>query len=493
SFVVENQPSMPQGKFQLILRTGVQFSVRTRLLVNFPELNNNMKVKVSMDRDAPQKKGYRHFNVLGTSSKDLNMTDKQNGGLVADFRHLTLKEQKNGGGTKGVSDVSLSVTEELHIMYFNTEFQLNGFSVELQASSLPVIVISNSSQQLSACASILWFNMLSQDNKDVMFFVNAPSAPWPQFGEMLSWQFLSATKLGLNPDQLEMIAQKLFGRQTNYDTLKVSWPKFSKESSPDTFWVWFDSILVMVSTYLQDLWRDGLIMGFVSKGREKVLLKRKQRGTFLFRFSERVNGGITFSWVDNDSNGKPEVKTIQPFTKNDLSQIPFQEIVRNFLIIEPDNVPENPLLYLYPNTPRDVAFEKYYTAESGGASPFIEYIKTKLMFVAKRNSVEAMSPMSCDMAQGEDSQLMNDLCEEAVGQAGNLRPLEAALEMGEPMHDPMLPEMENVCPLYPEDLLEPHSNSHLADSEVFQDVSMLPVLTLQEIASLSPQSCVNLF
>lgn len=48
--------------------------------------------------------------------------------------------------------------------------------------------------------------------QDVMFFVNAPSAPWPRFGEMLSWQFLAATKLGLNADQLEMIAQKLFGK-----------------------------------------------------------------------------------------------------------------------------------------------------------------------------------------------------------------------------------------------------------------------------------------
>lgn len=34
-----------------------------------------------------------------------------------------------------------------------------------QASSLPVVIISNSSQQQSAWASILWFNMISQDTK----------------------------------------------------------------------------------------------------------------------------------------------------------------------------------------------------------------------------------------------------------------------------------------------------------------------------------------
>uniref|UniRef100_A0AAQ4S8A3 Signal transducer and activator of transcription n=1 Tax=Gasterosteus aculeatus aculeatus TaxID=481459 RepID=A0AAQ4S8A3_GASAC len=358
SFVVETQPCMPQGKGPLVLRTNVQFAVKTRLLVKFPELNHSMKVNVCMDR-------YRRFNVFGTKSKALNMAESQSGGMVADFRHLTLKEQKSGGGGKGINDISLSVTEELHIIHFDTLFEMKGLSIELQASSIPVVIISNSSQQQSACASVLWFNMLSVDTKDVMFFANSPAATWPQFGDMLSWQFLSATKRGLNEAQLEMIAQRLFGKQQTYDTCKVTWSKFSKENTPDTFWAWFDGILVMVKTYLEDLWRDGLIMGFVSKSKEKYLLKKKQRGTFLLRFSESVIGAITFSWVEIDMNGEPDVKTVQPFNKVDLCQIPFQEIIRNFQILEAENIPESPLLYLYPNTPKDEAFGKYYCEKTG--------------------------------------------------------------------------------------------------------------------------------
>uniref|UniRef100_A0AAQ4RVA0 Signal transducer and activator of transcription n=1 Tax=Gasterosteus aculeatus aculeatus TaxID=481459 RepID=A0AAQ4RVA0_GASAC len=365
SFVVETQPCMPQGKGPLVLRTNVQFAVKTRLLVKFPELNHSMKVNVCMDREAPQIKGYRRFNVFGTKSKALNMAESQSGGMVADFRHLTLKEQKSGGGGKGINDISLSVTEELHIIHFDTLFEMKGLSIELQASSIPVVIISNSSQQQSACASVLWFNMLSVDTKDVMFFANSPAATWPQFGDMLSWQFLSATKRGLNEAQLEMIAQRLFGKQQTYDTCKVTWSKFSKENTPDTFWAWFDGILVMVKTYLEDLWRDGLIMGFVSKSKEKYLLKKKQRGTFLLRFSESVIGAITFSWVEIDMNGEPDVKTVQPFNKVDLCQIPFQEIIRNFQILEAENIPESPLLYLYPNTPKDEAFGKYYCEKTG--------------------------------------------------------------------------------------------------------------------------------
>uniref|UniRef100_A0A7N8XP95 Signal transducer and activator of transcription n=1 Tax=Mastacembelus armatus TaxID=205130 RepID=A0A7N8XP95_9TELE len=391
SFVVETQPSMPQGKGPLVLRTNVQFSVKTRLLVKFPELNHSMKVNVSMHREAPQIKGYRRFNVFGTKTKALNMAESQNGGMVADFRHL----------------ISLSVTEELHTINFDTVFELKGLSVELQASSLPVVIISNSSQQQSAWASVLWFSMLSQDTKDVMFFANTPAAPWPKFGEMLSWQFLSATKRGLNDAQLEMIAHKLFGKQQNYDSCKVAWSKFSKENAPETFWVWFDGILTMVKTYLEDQWREGLIVGFVTKGKEKSLLKKKRRGTFLLRFSESVIGGITFSWVEYTMTGEPHVNTVQPFTKVDLTQIPLHEIIRNFQILETENIPENPLLYLYPDIPRDEAFGKYYSEKTGGKGT--KYFLQMLLTCHKDSAIHCVYCLSYN-----GTQETQNLCEVTV-------------------------------------------------------------------------------
>uniref|UniRef100_A0A668A8T9 Signal transducer and activator of transcription n=1 Tax=Myripristis murdjan TaxID=586833 RepID=A0A668A8T9_9TELE len=378
AFVVETQPSMPQGKGPLVLRTNVQFSVKTRLLVKFPELNHAMRVTVSI---------YRRFNVLGSNSKALNMAESQTGGMVADFRHLVSDERLVSQLAGGVCFLSFHVSWSA-LQIFNLPAAvcclrncvcvcclLHGTSPKYllftnQAASLPVVVISNSSQQQSAWSSILWFNMLSQDPKDITFFANCPAAMWPQLGEMLSWQFLSATKRGLEPEQLDMIAYKLFGKQQNYDSCKMTWSRFSKENVPNanfTFWVWFDGILVLVKTYLENLWRDGSIMGFVSKAREKTLLKKKQTGTFLLRFSESVrDGGITFSWVEYSPTGEPDVKSVQPFTKVDLSQIPFHEIIRNFQIFEAENVPENPLLYLYPNTPKDEAFGKYYTDKTGG-------------------------------------------------------------------------------------------------------------------------------
>ncbi|XP_077384734.1 signal transducer and activator of transcription 2 isoform X2 [Festucalex cinctus] len=465
SFVVETQPSMPQGKGPLVLRTGVQFFVKTRLLVKFPELNHSMKVSISMDRDAPQIKGYRHFNVLGTTSKALNMSESQSGGMAADFRHLNLKEQKSGGGGKGANDISLSVTEELHIIYFNTLFELKGLSVELQATSLPVVIISNSSQQQSAWASVLWFNMLSLDTKDVLFFAKSPVATWPQFGEMLSWQFLSATKRGLNDGQLEMIAQRLFGKQQSYDICSVAWSKFSKENSPDTFWVWFDSIVVMVKTYLENLWRDELIMGFVTKGKEKTLLKKKQKGTFLIRFSESVIGGITFSWVENSETGEAVVRTVQPFTKMDISQIPFPEIIRHFLILK--EVPQNPLVYLYPDIPKDEAFGKYYADKSGNDSPYLKYIKTRLVFALKGDTLEAVLPITSNVTEDEVLQPMSGPCGEVVGQTGD----SLASPLDNYHLDPML--CDSVA-TPGEDPMYPSNANHFFDNDIFIDEPLVP-------------------
>ncbi|XP_056605751.1 signal transducer and activator of transcription 2 [Triplophysa dalaica] len=387
AFVVESQPTISQGRGPLMLRTNSQFSVKVRFLYKVPELNHFMKVNVFIEKAAAKLKGFRRFNVLGTISKALNMTESLNGGMVADFRHLTLKDQKVGSGGKGISDLLLSVTEELHKIHFETQFDYQGLSVSLETSSLPFVVISNSSQQQSAWASVLWFNMLCSDPKNLNFFESSPVATWAQFGEMLSWQFVSCGNRGLDSDQLETLAIKLFDKQSSYDNCTISWARFSKENIPGTnfsLWVWLDGVLNLVKTYLSDLWSDGSIMGFVSKGKEKVLLKKKQHGTFLLRFSESIrDGGITFSWVEYSNNGTPNVRAVQPFTGTDLKQIALPNIIRNFQIMQAENIPVNPLCYLYPNTHKDQAFGKYYSEETGDEIPYLKYLRTKLVFVSE--------------------------------------------------------------------------------------------------------------
>ncbi|XP_068101026.1 signal transducer and activator of transcription 1-alpha/beta [Hyperolius riggenbachi] len=413
SFVVERQPCMPtHPQRPLVLKTGVQFTVKLRLLVKLQELNYQLKVKAVFDKDVSEKntvKGFRKFNILGTNTKVMNMEESTNGCLAAEFRHLQLKEQKNAGSR--TNEGPLIVTEELHSLSFETQFCQPGIVVELETASLPVVVISNVSQLPSGWASILWYNMLFSETKNLSFFLNPPAARWAQLSEVLSWQFSSATKRGLNVDQLSMLEEKLLGPNLNSAEDFIPWTRFCKENLNDKsfpFWLWIEGILELIKKHLLCLWNDGCIMGFISKERERTLLKDKAPGTFLLRFSESSKeGAITFTWVEMSQN-ESVFHSVEPYTKKELSAVTFPDIIRNYKVMAAENIPENPLKYLYPNTPKDSAFGRYYSRPKDTPEPMdldgpkaTGYIKTELISVSevhpsRLSTAESLLPMSPD-------------------------------------------------------------------------------------------------
>ncbi|GCB72674.1 hypothetical protein scyTo_0006417 [Scyliorhinus torazame] len=356
SFVVERQPCMPtHPQRPMVLKTGVQFTVKIRFLVKLPELNYQLKVKATIDK-------YRKFNILGTNSKVMNMEESVNGSLSVEFRHLQLKEQKSSAGTKG-NEGPLIVTEELHSINFETQFCHQDLAIDLETSSLPVVVISNVSQLPSGWAAVIWYNMLMNDLKNLALFTSPPTATWSQLSEVLSWQFSSYVGRGLNSDQLNMLAEKLLGQQLSYNDCHVSWNKFCKENLPNrfSFWLWLDGILELIKKHLLALWIDGYIVGFVSKEKERALLKDKPSGTFLLRFSESSrDGAITFTWVDRSENGEMKFHSVEPYSKSQLLAVPLPDIIRDYKVMVAENIPENPLQYLYPDIPKDKAFGKHY-------------------------------------------------------------------------------------------------------------------------------------
>uniref|UniRef100_A0A8C3T6X9 Signal transducer and activator of transcription n=1 Tax=Chelydra serpentina TaxID=8475 RepID=A0A8C3T6X9_CHESE len=397
SFVVERQPCMPtHPQRPLVLKTGVQFTVKLRLLVKLQELNYNLKVKVLFDK-------FRKFNILGTNTKVMNMEESTNGSLAAEFRHLQLKEQKNTGSR--TNEGPLIVTEELHSLSFETQLCQPGLVVDLETTSLPIVVISNVSQLPSGWASILWYNMLTTEPKNLSFFLNPPCARWSQLSEVLSWQFSSVTKRGLHADQLSMLGEKLLG---SLDGL-IPWTRFCKENINDKnfpFWLWIEGILELIKKHLLCLWNDGCIMGFISKERERALLKDQRPGTFLLRFSESSReGAITFTWVEGSQN-EPQFHSVEPYTKKELSAVTFPDIIRNYKVMAAENIPENPLSYLYPNIPKDNAFGKYYSRPKETSEPMDldgpkgnGYIKTELISVSevhpsRLQTTENLLPMS---------------------------------------------------------------------------------------------------
>uniref|UniRef100_A0A9J7YUW1 Signal transducer and activator of transcription n=1 Tax=Cyprinus carpio carpio TaxID=630221 RepID=A0A9J7YUW1_CYPCA len=358
SLVVERQPCMPtQLQRPLVLKTGVLFTLKLRLLIKLQEFNHTVRVKVQFDK-------FRMFNILGTAMKVMNM--EESNGMAAEFRHLQLKEKKVTGNR--TSEGPLIVTEELHSITFEAELCWSGMT-----TSLPIVVISNVSQLPSGWASIMWYNMLTSEPKNLSFFVTPPSATWGHLAEVLSWQFSSITKRGLNQEQLSMLGTKLLGPKAVMDPeAQIPWNRFCKSGSEKnfTFWLWIEGILDLIKRHLLSLWDDGCIMGFVTKDRTKALLHDKLSGTFLLRFSEsNRDGAITFSWVEHDANEEPQIRSVEPYTKKELSAVSLPDIIRNYRVMAADNVPENPLRFLFPNIPKDEAFKKYYSKPTDKQEP----------------------------------------------------------------------------------------------------------------------------
>ncbi|XP_047211861.1 signal transducer and activator of transcription 1a isoform X3 [Girardinichthys multiradiatus] len=395
SLVVERQPCMPtHPQRPLVLKTGVQFTVKLRFLVKLQEFNYQLKVKAVFDKDVTEKKGFRKFNILGTNTKVMNM-EESNGSLAAEFRHLQLKEQKLAGNR--TNEGPLIVTEELHSLSFESELHLNqsGLYIKLEAMALPLVVISNVCQLPSGWASMLWYNMLTTEPKNLKFFLSPPAAKWSQLSEVLSWQFSSVTKRGLNQEQLNMLADKLLGAkaQRNPDGF-IPWTKFCKQSANEKsfpFWLWIEGILDLIKRHLLCLWNDGCIMGFISKEREKGLLSNKCPGTFLLRFSESSKeGAITFTWIEHDVHDKPVYHSVEPYTKKELSAVSLPDIIRTYKVMAVENIPENPLRFLYPDIPKDKAFGKYYPKPSETEEPMdlentekTGYMKTELISISE--------------------------------------------------------------------------------------------------------------
>ncbi|NXB89818.1 STAT1 protein, partial [Vidua chalybeata] len=357
SFVVERQPCMPtHPQRPLVLKTGVQFTVKLRYVSPFPCSFSVVRLFL-----------FRKFNILGTNTKVMNMEESTNGSLAAEFRHLV-------GGCFLIFFLKgpLIVTEELHSLSFETQLCQPGLVIDLETTSLPIVVISNVSQLPSGWASILWFNMLSTDPKNLSFFLNPPCAKWSKLSDVLSWQFSSVTKRGLNADQLSMLGEKLLGSDMHFNScliipiLSPPIPAFLysefQENINDKnfpFWLWIEGILELIKKHLLCLWNDGCIMGFISKERERALLKDQSPGTFLLRFSESSKeGAITFTWVEESQN-EPQFHSVEPYTKKELSAVTFPDIIRNYKVMAAENIPENPLRFLYPNIPKDNAFGKY--------------------------------------------------------------------------------------------------------------------------------------
>ncbi|KAA8588359.1 hypothetical protein FQN60_001553 [Etheostoma spectabile] len=193
ALVVEKQPVMSSLPHRpQVLKMGVRFTVAVRFLANLPEFKCLLKVKPVFDKDVEEAKtvkGFRHFVFNEDYCRVLDV-DESSGGLVAEFGQMSLNQRLKAKRSheslnqkqkaKGSSESPLTVTEELHIIKFVTEFQHAGMKFDIEASSLPLVVISSTNQVVSAWASVMWCNMVSIGEPGMVLMIWFPGASSPR-------------------------------------------------------------------------------------------------------------------------------------------------------------------------------------------------------------------------------------------------------------------------------------------------------------------------
>nr|XP_058936796.1 signal transducer and activator of transcription 6 isoform X3 [Kogia breviceps] len=364
SFLVEKQP--PQ-----VLKTQTKFQAGVRFLLGLRFLAAPAK-PLMVRADMVTEKQARELSMpqgpgagAESTGEIINNTVPLENSLPGNccsalFKNLLLKKIKRCE-RKGTE----SVTEEKCAVLFSTSFTLstNKLPIQLQALSLPLVVIVHGNQDNNAKATILWDNAFSE--MDRVPFVVAERVPWEKMCETLNLKFMAevGTNRGLLPEHFLFLAQKIFTDNSlsmeAFQHRSVSWSQFNKEillGRGFTFWQWFDGVLDLTKRCLRSYWSDRLIIGFISKQYVTSLLLNEPDGTFLLRFSDSEIGGITIAHVIRGQDGSPQIENIQPFSAKDLSIRSLGDRIRDLAQLK----------NLYPKKPKDEAFRSHYKPEQLG-------------------------------------------------------------------------------------------------------------------------------
>ncbi|XP_059610175.1 signal transducer and activator of transcription 5A-like isoform X2 [Phlebotomus argentipes] len=356
SFVIEKQP--PQ-----VMKTNTRFTATVRLLVG-PKLNiqmNSPSVRVSIvsESQAQHVQQSNQYSEALASGEILNNSgtleyQQATNQVSVSFRNMQLKKIKRAE-KKGTE----SVMDEKFALLFQSKFQIGSGELVITAwaLSLPVVVIVHGNQEPQSWATITWDNAFA-DPMRIPFQV-PDKVPWPRLADALNMKFKAATGRLLSEGNLQFLCEKAFRHTTpntlNQNEMYISWAQFCKEPLPDrtyTFWEWFYAVMKLTREHLRNPWQDGLIIGFIHKKQAEDMLMKCPIGTFLLRFSDSELGGVTIAWVGDGSDQQPQIFMLQPFLAKDFA-------IRSL----PDHIADlQQLVSLYPETPKEKAFGKYFTA-----------------------------------------------------------------------------------------------------------------------------------
>uniref|UniRef100_A0A904MVA4 Signal transducer and activator of transcription n=2 Tax=Culex pipiens complex TaxID=518105 RepID=A0A904MVA4_CULQU len=346
-FVVECQPPR-------VIKTNTKYSVGVRHLLG-GQLHSRMVgmklqtciVSESQARNIQQSNivTMENSGVLTFDDGALEL-DKDSKHLKATFRNLQVKKiqrQERRGAD--------SVTDEKFAFLFDLAFAVGDLRFSVWTISQPVVVIVHGNQETAAKATIVWDNAFADPSR--IPFEISERMGWNVLAEMLNRKFRSMLlDRPLSAENLHFLGVKATRRKLPFpvpDAELVTRAQFCRDlipARPFTFWEWFYAAIKVTRDSLKDIWNDGHMVGFVDKARAEQDLRQHPPGTFLLRFSDSQQGGITIAYVTNEPSRR--IQHINPFIGKDA--VNAINAIRD--------LPQ--LKFVYPGVPKEEAFGRYF-------------------------------------------------------------------------------------------------------------------------------------
>ncbi|XP_060066091.1 signal transducer and transcription activator-like [Ylistrum balloti] len=216
---------------------------------------------------------------------------------IATFKSLELKSFNR--------EKESNVAKEKFRLVFQTRMIVGERHINLWTMSLPIVVITGASQQCNACGSLLWQCLNPADEGQFPPPACPEDLPWSQVKELLDTKIKYLGGRGLTLEEEKHLICRITGDQNasvDKDPM-ISFRKFCIDKMMDisdphkkaeerkksaTFWMWFQAVYNLISTYLKEYWRRELILGFLDKDQAEYCLKDSKPNTFLLRFSNKI-------------------------------------------------------------------------------------------------------------------------------------------------------------------------------------------------------------
>uniref|UniRef100_A0A8D8CDI6 Signal transducer and activator of transcription n=4 Tax=Culex pipiens TaxID=7175 RepID=A0A8D8CDI6_CULPI len=346
-FVVECQPPR-------VIKTNTKYSVGVRHLLG-GQLHSRMVgmklqtciVSESQARNIQQSNivTMENSGVLTFDDGALEL-DKDSKHLKATFRNLQVKNiqrQERRGAD--------SVTDEKFAFLFDLAFAVGDLRFSVWTISQPVVVIVHGNQETAAKATIVWDNAFADPSR--IPFEISERMGWNVLAEMLNRKFRSMQlDRPLSAENLHFLGVKATRRKLPFpvpDAELVTRAQFCRDlipARPFTFWEWFYAAIKVTRDSLKDIWNDGHMVGFVDKARVEQDLRQHPPGTFLLRFSDSQQGGITIAYVTNEPSRR--IQHINPFIGKDA--VNAINAIRD--------LPQ--LKFVYPGVSKEEAFGRHF-------------------------------------------------------------------------------------------------------------------------------------